>query len=67
MFFSSRTARFFVNLLNENKLGKIVSKIRALCLSHSAAEVVRLLQWKEVWISPQPLVKNMIGYFNETK
>lgn len=67
MFFSPRTARFFVSLLNENKLEKIASEIRAVCLSNSVAQAVRSLQWKEIWISPQPLVKNMIGYFHEEK
>lgn len=64
LFFSSRTANIFVNLFNKNKLGERASSMIALCLSQDVAQAIRSLEWKAVWISPEPTMKTMIEYFD---
>ena len=67
MFFSPRTTTIFVNLINKNGLEKVAHQITALCLSQAVAEKAKLLEWKKMWISPQPATQNLTGYFDEEK
>ena len=65
MFFSPRTTELFVNLLRKYKIEKEACTMTALCVSHGVAEKVKRLQWAKVWVSLQPTIQSMAGYFNE--
>ncbi|MBP6951526.1 MAG: uroporphyrinogen-III synthase [Alphaproteobacteria bacterium] len=65
MFFSPRTTELFVNLLSKYKIEKEACIMTALCVSHSVAEKARLLQWAKIWVSLQPTIQSMAGYFDE--
>ena len=65
MFFSPRTTELFVNLLSKYKVEKEACIMTALCVSHSVAEKAKLLQWAKIWISLQPTIQSMAGYFDE--
>jgi len=67
MFFSPHTTSIFVTLLKKNKLEGAASQIISLCLSLDVAQQASQLQWKDIWISPQPTTQNMTGYFDEEK
>lgn len=65
MFFSAATAQTFIHLLKKNDLGFTSSFMVALCLSHDVAKSIQSLKWKEIWISQQPNIMEIIGYFDD--
>lgn len=67
MFFSPHTTTIFVNLINKNALEKVTCQMTALCLSQDVAEEAGFLEWKKIWVSPQPTLQNMTGYFDAEK
>jgi len=67
MFFSPHTTTIFVKLIIKNALEKIASRMTALCLSQDVAGKAEFLDWKKIWVSPQPATQNMTGYFDEEK
>ncbi len=67
MFFSSRTAKTFANLLQKSGLDHQTSSMVALCLSNNIAEAIHTLRWKTIWVSKLPNENNMIEYFNGNK
>ncbi len=67
MFFSPHTTTIFVKLIIKNALEKHAFRMTALCLSHDVAEEAGSIEWKKIWVSPQPTTQNMTGYFDEEK
>jgi len=65
LFFSPRTTEVFINLLEKSGLEITTSFMTSLCLSQNVVEKALRLDWKKVWVSPQPTLQDMIGYFNE--
>lgn len=65
IFCSPRTTITFTKLLKESRLENVTCSMTALCLSQEVAEKAASLQWKNVWISTQPTIKKIMGYFNE--
>lgn len=67
IFCSPRTTITFTKFLKESRLENITCPMTALCLSQEVAEKAASLQWKKVWISTQPTIKKLMGYFNEER
>lgn len=67
LFFSPRTTELFVDLVKASKLEKEITLNKALCLSYDIAEKAQKILWKEIWISPHPSIRNMLGYFDDGK
>jgi len=65
MFFSSRTTSVFVNLLRDNGLSSMTSKMVSLCFSQNVAKQAEELVWDKIWISPKPNIQAMIRYFDD--
>ena len=53
-FLSSRTAMNFVNLVRLNGLEDALKHTKALCISNSVLECVRVLNWKSTHVSERP-------------
>jgi uroporphyrinogen-III synthase len=64
LFFSSRTTDIFIKLLKKNGLEAAAVEMTSLCLSEDVLKKVRVIDWKKMWVSPEPTVTAMIGYFN---
>lgn len=67
MFFSFKTAETFSTLLHKTNLLTLPSFMISLCLSPDVSRAIHKLQWKEIWISPEPSIKALIGYFDGKK
>lgn len=65
LFFSPRTARVIGGFLREGSFHEALSKVSSLCLSQDVAKEISNMPWKDLWISPRPNVKNLLGYFND--
>lgn len=65
IFCSPRTTSMFINLLKKQKLEKKACHITSLCLSKDIKEKASGLQWKEIWVSPNPNINDLMGYFDE--
>lgn len=64
-FFSPRTTKVFANLLKKRGLEKVTRQMTSLCLSKEVAKEAMAFEWKKIWVSPQPTLESLIGYFNE--
>jgi uroporphyrinogen-III synthase len=54
VFFSKRTARNFMDIVEREGLSGELTGIKALCISAGVVECVRAELWREVKVSPQP-------------
>lgn len=67
LFFSPRTARTFVSLVNEAGLRDHCTYIAALCLSQAVADAAKALSWRDVRIAATPDQLAMIRILDELK
>lgn len=67
IFCSPRTTTVFVNLLKKNNLEKITCQMVLLCLSQEIVKKALILKWRKLWVSPQPNLKALMGYFDEER
>jgi len=65
IFCSPRTTHVFVTLLKKKKLEKVVRQMHALCLSQEIRDKASCLEWKKLWISPRPMINEIMRYFDE--
>ncbi len=61
LFFSPRTGAIFAELLEKYARTPAVSSIRALCLSDSVVESLKLLPWRDVQAAPTPDMAGMMA------
>jgi len=54
VFFSPRTGRTFVRLMEENQLSAVCGRISAVCLSAAVADQIKRLPWRDLLIAAQP-------------
>lgn len=54
LFFSPRTGRTFVRLLNESRLTDACDRMIAVCLSQAVAEEIERLTWRGIMVAAQP-------------
>ncbi len=64
LFFSPRTARNFVRLVNKSNLTGDCATMTALCLSENIAHSLDELPWKSVQVAPTPTQTDLIDLLN---
>ncbi len=62
---SPRTARLFVQLLNNNRLGPALSRVFALCLSQKVAEAASALSWRQMLVAPHPDMDQLLALIEQ--
>lgn len=66
LFFSTRTAQTFLNLIDQHDLTKPLQNMKVLCLSQSIADHVRPYKWKGVHYADTPDIETMFNLIKTT-
>lgn len=67
LFYSKRTAKTFVELLQNHECTSFVQGIKALCLADSMVECLSVLPWKEIQVAQHPDQESMLGLLKKNK
>ena len=60
IFYSQRSASIFIALLKQANLEKIVWELRAICLSESIAEILRIAHFKWIGVAQKPNEESLL-------
>ena len=64
LFFSVRTAKVFLDLINEHKLQSYSSSIIALTLSTKIAHNLKDMHLKSCYVAPEPTLDSLVNFIN---
>jgi len=67
LFYSTRTAKAFTNLVIKAECPSLMKPIKALCLGHSMVEFVAKLPWKDIIVSDTPNEAALLSLLNKDK
>jgi uroporphyrinogen-III synthase len=65
LFYSKRTAKTFVELLQRHECTSFVKGIKALCLADSMVECLSVLPWQEIKVAAHPDQQSMLELLKE--